>query len=50
LGGIGRSDFFGGRGTTIKGFFLGGMGGRSLVLSQDTKVEVFMVFKELFFW
>ncbi len=29
--------------------FLGGMGGRSLVVSQGNKVEFFLFFKEFFF-
>ncbi len=32
-----------------RGCFLGGMGGRSLVVSQGNKVEFFLFFKEFFF-
>lgn len=51
-GGIGRGDFVLGMGTILRGWFLGGMGGRSSVISQGSKVEFFFVLfsKELFFW
>jgi len=41
LGWFGRGDsFFGGWGTILRGYLLGGMGGGSLVVSQSRKVEV----------
>jgi hypothetical protein len=36
--------------TNPKFFFLGSMGGRSLVVFQSKKVDFFKFFKELFFW
>jgi len=33
-----------------KGCFLGGMGGKSLVVFQGRKITFFKKFKELFFW
>jgi hypothetical protein len=37
-------------GTNPKVCFFGGMGGKSLVVSQSKKVGCFKNFKELFFW
>jgi hypothetical protein len=37
-------------GTNLKGFFLGGMGGKSLVVFQGKKVGFKVFSKELFFW
>jgi hypothetical protein len=37
-------------GTNPKVCFLGGMGGRSLVISQSRKVGFLKKFTELFFW
>jgi hypothetical protein len=37
-------------GINPKGYFLGGMGRRSLVVFQGRKVGFFPFFKELFFW
>jgi hypothetical protein len=37
-------------GINPKGCFLGGMGGRSLVVIQGRKVVFFKKFKALFFW
>ncbi len=47
MGGIGRDDFFGGIGTIPRGCFLGGMGGRNLVVSQGRKVGFFFVFERI---
>ncbi len=46
--GLREVNFFG-TGTNPKVCFLGGMGGRSLVVSQNRKVGIFLFSKELFF-
>jgi hypothetical protein len=50
LGGIERGDFFGGMGTILRGCFLSGMGGRSLVVSQGRKAGFFFLFPRNYFF